>query len=385
MSSYEKLKYLVKKLFKYEDIEKNLPEFDYYGITKDVYKECIKKFNQAKLIISSQKGVNYLKKDLLNNNYFYDNDKNVSLVSSIVHLEDKIKKHEIINYVFKSVPKRIKFMLNNHFSNKFNENLSMLLDNDHRFCYFSQIIKLNLNEIKNICRISIDDEVQDIDIVPLEYFIYENNWYLCCYNLKLNEIDIICSSKIIKSILQLNRDFHQYIDKKDIDSKIIQYVENFHKDEEFLIKVNVATLNQIIELSLTKKISVYEEREKIFNTSEKKKYYADVGRFDIKNLNPKNNILKEDTIIKIPKKVLLIEEDFIEKTKKEIKKVKKRLYKIDLNTKLISMPNYYFSDEEEKFYEDKKYFVKITTSNKKFDLITKIFKIEVVDPDLYRM
>ena len=130
---------------------------------------------------------------------------------------------------------------------------------------------------------------------------------------------------------------------------------------------------------------MYEEREKIFNTSEKKKYYADVGRFDIKNLNPKNNILKEDTIIKIPKKVLLIEEDFIEKTKKEIKKVKKRLYKIDLNTKLISMPNYYFSYEEEKFYEDKKYFVKITTSNKKFDLITKIFKIEVVDPDLYRM
>ena len=97
-----------------------------------------------------------------------------------------------------------------------------------------------------------------------KYFIYENNWYLCCYNLKLNEIDIICSSKIIKSILQLNRDFYQYIDKKDIDSKIIQYVENFHKDEEFLIKINVATLNQIIELSLIKKISVYEEREKIF-------------------------------------------------------------------------------------------------------------------------
>ena len=46
---------------------------------------------------------------------------------------------------------------------------------------------------------------------------------------------------------------------------------------------------------------------------------------------------------------------------------------------------YYISNEEEKFYEDKKYFVKITTSNKKFDLITKIFKIEVVDPDLYRM
>ena len=65
MSSYEKLRYLVKKLFKYEYIEKNLPEFDYYGITKDVYKECIKKFNQAKLIISSQKGVNHLKNDLL--------------------------------------------------------------------------------------------------------------------------------------------------------------------------------------------------------------------------------------------------------------------------------------------------------------------------------
>jgi len=237
----------------------------------------------------------------------------LSMIDSSLEFEYAIKKDLGIVTFFDSTMLSLEV-------NKFNENFSMLLDNDHRFCYFSQIIKLNLNEIKNICRISIDDEVQDIDIVPLEYFIYENNWYLCCYNLKLNEIDIICSSKIIKSILQLNRDFHQYINKKDIDSKIIQYVENFHKDEEFLIKVNVATLNQIIELSLTKKISVYEEREKIFNTSEKKKYYADVGRFDIKNLNPKNNILKEDTIIKIPKKVLLIEEDFIEKTKKEIKK-----------------------------------------------------------------
>ena len=385
MTSYEKLKYLVKKLLKHEEIQKDSPDFEYQGITKDVYKDFITKLNQSKIIYSPYKGSNFIKEDLINENYFFDEDYNSSVLSSVIHLEDKLKKSKVISYIFNSVPKRIKFMLNNHFSNKFNENFSMLLDNDHRFCYFSQIIKLNLNEIKNICRISIDDEVQDIDIVPLEYFIYENNWYLCCYNLKLNEIDIICSSKIIKSILQLNRDFHQYINKKDIDSKIIQYVENFHKDEEFLIKVNVATLNQIIELSLTKKISVYEEREKIFNTSEKKKYYADVGRFDIKNLNPKNNILKEDTIIKIPKKVLLIEEDFIEKTKKEIKKVKKRLYKIDLNTKLISMPNYYFSYEEEKFYEDKKYFVKITTSNKKFDLITNIFKIEVVDPDLYRM
>lgn len=386
MTSYEKLKYLVKKLLKHEEIQKDSPDFDYQGITKDVYKDFITKLNQSKIIYSPYKGSNFIKEDLINENYFFDEDYNSSVLSSVIHLEDKLKKSKVISYIFNSVPKRIKFMLNNHFSNKFNENLSMLLNEDERFCYFSQVIQLNSDHSKSICRILVEDASEHIDIVPLQYFIYESDWYICCYNLKLNEIDIICSSKIIKSILQLNRDFYQYIDKKDIDSKIIQYVENFHKDEEFLIKINVATLNQIIELSLIKKISVYEEREKIFDTSERKKYYTDVGRFDIKNLNPKNNILEEDRIIKIQKKVLLIEEEsFIEKPKKEIKKVKKRLYKIDLNTKLISEPNYYFSDEEEKFYEDKKYFVKIITSSKKFDLITKIFKIEVVDPNLYRI
>ena len=378
MTSYKKLKYLVRKLLKHEEIRKDSPDFEYQGITKDVYKDFITKLNQSKIIYSPYKGSNFIKEDLINENYFFDEDYKSSVLSSVIHLEDKLNKSKVISYIFNSVPKRIKFMLNNNFSNKFNDKLNLLLNKDERFCYFSQVIQLNSDHSKSICRILVEDASEHIDIVPLQYFIYESDWYICCYNLNINQLDIICSSNILKSKLLCKDTFCNYIGKKDIDDKIDLYAKNFYKDEEFLIKLNVATLNQIIESSLVTKFSVYEEREREFKTLNNKKYYADAIGFNKLNgiiyYDPKNNIITEKAISKIKKA-----------NAEREKIIKRRLYKIDLNTKLISEPNYYFSYEEEKFYEDKKYFVKIITSNKKFDLITKIFKIEVVDPNLYRI
>jgi diketogulonate reductase-like aldo/keto reductase len=52
-----------------------------------------------------------------------------------------------------------------------------------------------------------------IDIVPLQYFIYESDWYICCYNLNINQLDIICSSNILKSKLLCKDTFCNYIGK----------------------------------------------------------------------------------------------------------------------------------------------------------------------------
>lgn len=374
MTSYKKLKYLVRKLLKHEEIRKDSPDFEYQGITKDVYKDFITKLNQSKIIYSPYKGSNFIKEDLINENYFFDEDYNSSVLSSVIHLEDKLKKSKVISYIFNSVPKRIKFMLNNNFSNKFNDKLDLLLNEDERFCYFSQVIQLNSDHSKSICRILVEDASEHIDIVPLQYFIYESDWYICCYNLNINQLDIICSSNILKSELPYKDTFCNYISKKDIDDKIDLYVKNFYKDEEFLIKLNVATLNQIIESSLVKKFSVYEEREKKFETLKIKKYFADAIGF-----NKLNGIIYYD-----PKNNKAISK--IKKANAEREKIiKRRLYKIDLNTKLISGRFYGPSKDGDYFPEPKKYFIKITTSDKKFNLIRKTFNVEVVDKNLYRI
>lgn len=385
MTSYEKLKYLVKKLLKFEEINNNLDELKERGITKDIYKDFITKLNQAKVISSPFKGTNYIKFDLINKNYFFDDEKNASIISSLVHLENKSAKYETINYVFKYIPKHIAFMFNNSFSNHFNEKLMLLLNEDERFSYFVQIIELNSNETKNICRVLLLNKIEEIEIVPLDYFIYESSWYICCYNLDLRKIDVINSSIIIKSKV-INELFSNYIDKKDIKNEIIKFVESFHQDLPFLVRLNTETLNQLIELSLIKSFSVYEEREKKFEISENKFYkYVEPRNYDLylDEYDEKTSFMTKEAYEKMRKKRLERLRIKLFKTQIEKKKTKKRLYKIDFN--LINMRPSLILNEEYFFGETKKYFIKIITSQKNFDCISKTFNVEIVDRNLYRI
>ncbi len=368
MTSYEKLKYIVRKLLKDEVIMKDLDELESIGISESIYGKFITKLNHTKILTSSSKGENRLKSNLINKDYFFDDAQNSSVISSIAHLEKRTTKSLVINYLFKLIPEQFYLVFNNTFSNSFNENLSVLLEEDDRFSYFISIIEANYDETKIICDITIDQSNEHLEIVPLEYFIYENIWHLCFYNIQKKSLDIISSQNIQKSCIAKNN-YYGFVERNKIRDTIVKFVKDFELEESFLVRLNVETLNQLIVSKLINNYDVYEEQEIKF-----KEYKY-----------PKNGILK-DMRPSNPFKIVQKQYSLVNRISK------KRLYKIKLFPKDYPknfgyLKNYSYSSEEVIFGNDiEKYFVKISTTRKKFDYIIKNFQyVEKVDSELYRI
>ena len=397
MTSYEKLKYVIKKLLKFESIYPNSDEFEDIGITYDNYRRIITKLNQSKIIRPISKGEQKLTHNLIDNKYFNNSEINASLLTSIIHPEKEINKSKTIKYIFTSVPDKINFMHKYNFSDKFNESLDCLLSLDEKISYFSQIIEINKEEKKNICKIKTIDK-KELLIVPLESFIFENSWYLCFYNIQIDELEIICTKSIIYSNLVEDL-FFKYINRKDIEKKIDEFVVNFHEINSYVIKINIETLSLLIDLKLIEKFSIYEEREKKFNdyvskSSVLKNYKPFINQDFIEEYDPRATIMNKETFLRYEKRRL---KELEKKRQKKIEKdkfknefqlkkqpniiLKKRLYKINLNliSECIFFKEQYFDSNE------KTYFVKIQTSKVKFDYIKHTFKVEIVDMNLYRI
>ncbi|OCL81571.1 hypothetical protein AAW30_01870 [Arcobacter porcinus] len=356
MNSYNKLKYVIRKLLNNQTIEVDSEEFNDKDITKNIYKNIITKLNHSKIICSIAKGINVIKSDLINKNYFFDNEKNVSILSPIVHIENNNIKYSIINYIFKSVPKKILFMFNNSFSNTFNEKLSILLEDNQKFSFFSYLIDQNKIEAsKTLCSIkSYSSTKNNLIILPLEYFIYEDDWYICFYNLNLNDLDIIASKEIFSAQI-IDKNFTNYI-----SNKIISFVENRYKENEFLIKINLATLNQLVELFNINQYSIYTDKN--------------INFYDKDDNSP---IICKDMKITVPKiKPIIL-----------VKPLKKRLYKIKLNQKEEMTSCICFSNEVNYVFDkEKKYYIKLKITYKKMQYLKLIFNdLEILNFDNYRI
>ena len=152
MTSYEKLKYVIKKLLKGEKIKKDLEEFEANGISADTYAKFITKLNDIKILQSISKGENVMKDNYINLAYFNDQDKNASIIASITHLEKKKSKFLIAEYLFKLVPKNLAFMFMHSYTNKFHKSIIQLLD-EKKYRYFASIVEINKNTTKVICQI----------------------------------------------------------------------------------------------------------------------------------------------------------------------------------------------------------------------------------------
>lgn len=275
--SYKKLKYLVKKLLKLEEISKDLDDLKFQGITNNIYRELITKLNYAKIIHSPIKGINYLKSDLLNKNYFFDNDKNISLISSIVHLEDNNQKQPILYYLFKAIPNRILFLINHNYSKNFNEKIIPLIDSK-KFYFFKTLINKNSETFREIINIANSNKNIYEEIIPLELFIFKSSWYVCIYDVEKNEITIINSSDI-SGVIKTEKSFSLYISNKKINESIENFIKNDAKDNEyFFIKLKPELLSLFLEYkNIDNVYEVYEEKgfinfERAFVNGNKKKY-----------------------------------------------------------------------------------------------------------------
>jgi hypothetical protein len=73
------------------------------------------------------------------------------------------------------------FSIANRYSKNFPKNIIELLDKE-KYSNFASIIKENnANSRKIICKILVIETQETEEIIPLEFFIFNDSWYICAY------------------------------------------------------------------------------------------------------------------------------------------------------------------------------------------------------------
>jgi hypothetical protein len=309
MTSYEKLKYIVRKLLKGESISKNLEDLSANNISNDTYAKFITKLNDIKLLQTISKGENTVQDNYFNKTYFFDLEKNASIIASIAHLERKIIKVDIIKYLFKLVPNNLLFTVNNKFTRNFDNNILPLLDTD-KYYYFKNIIATNTSSSKSICQIfNTKKSILEL-IIPLELFIYDSSWYVCYYDYKSKNVLIVDSLEISESYL-LDEAFHEFIDENKINSAIKFYVNDLTiLEEPIFLRLKPETLNLLLEFKLIDEFKIYNfinknyqfnfcKQDKVEILSNSQKYILqEIDYFKLSQTNNKINIQKSMVFMK---------------------------------------------------------------------------------------
>lgn len=211
-----------------------------------------------------EKGNNRLKDDLYNKNIFNSKDFNIALLASLAYTEDENAK-EIIKYIFKTTTQNMTFSIANRYSNNFSKNIIELLDKE-KYSNFASIIKENnINLRKIICKILVIETHEIKEIIPLEFFIFNDSWYICAYSLENNKLDII-DSKNIEYVINQRIKTKDGIPNLDIEKCIRDYIIKENKKDELfvMLRLNPETLSLLIEfgLILEKEYEIFEDNMK---------------------------------------------------------------------------------------------------------------------------
>jgi hypothetical protein len=291
-----------------------------------------------------EKGNNRLKDDLYNKNIFNSKDFNIALLASLAYTEDENAK-EIMKYIFKTTIQNMTFSIANRYSKNFPKNIIELLDKE-KYSNFASIIKENnANSRKIICKILVIETQETEEIIPLEFFIFNDSWYICAYFLDNNKLDII-DSKNIEYVINQKTRIKNSIPYFDIEKCIRNYIikEN-KKDELFVIlRLNPETLSLLIEfgLILEKEYEIFEDNmrndNKLFllgkHISEQKK----LSEINLNQTYLESNI-DEETVF--DKKISFYEDDS-----------KKYIIKTKLSKQILGLILNLFSTVEELKYKE---------------------------------
>lgn len=245
---YENIKNILNIYYETAAARKTLEEK--LNIEKDSTRPIITRLNKMNLL-DKQGNFNKLKEDLWNKTIFNDKKFNIELLASLAYSEEEDSK-EIIEYIFKTSISNLIFSIANKYSKSFQENIKELVDKE-KYTQFSLMIIENKKEniSKNSCEIKLISTRETKKIIPLEFFIFDNSWFICAYFINEKKIGIVDSKDIENTINNLGNSY-DYIDYRDIEKHIKDYIINENKkNEEFVIlRLNPETLSLLIEFGL---------------------------------------------------------------------------------------------------------------------------------------
>lgn len=351
MSTKKELYENIKKMLNiYHSRSANREELKNYDndLTENKIGTIITLLNNINLLKSErfEKGNNKLRDDLYNKNIFNSKDFNIALLASLAYTEDDDAK-EIIEYIFKTTIQNMTFSIANRYSKNFPKNIIELLDKTKYVSFASIIKENNVNFRKIVCKILVIETDEIEEIIPLEFFIFNDSWYICAYFLKNNKLDII-DSKNIEYVINQKTRIQNSIPNFDIEKCIRNYiVKENKKDELFVIlRLNPETLSLLIEfgLILENEYEIFEDNmknnNKLFLLGKHISNQKELSKINLNEIYLESNIDEE---IIFDKKISFYEDD----SKKYIIKTKLTKQKLDLILNLFN------TVEELKQYEEK--------------------------------
>lgn len=245
---YQNIKNILNIYYETAAVRKTLEEK--LNIEKDSTRPVITRLNKMNLLDKAG-NFNKLKEDLWNKTIFNDKKFNIELLASLAYSEEEDSK-EIIEYIFKTSISNLIFSIANKYSKSFQENIKELVDKE-KYTQFSLMIIENKKEniSKNSCEIKLISTRETKKIIPLEFFIFDNSWFICVYFISEKEIGIVDSKDIENTINNLGN-CYDYINYGDVEKHIKDYIINENKkNEEFVIlRLNPETLSLLIDFGL---------------------------------------------------------------------------------------------------------------------------------------
>lgn len=237
----------------YDKRNTNRKELENINLTRDQIGRIITILNNMKILENKglEKGNNELRNDLYNKNIFDSKDFNIALLASLAYSEEE-NAEKVVEYIFKTIIKNMTFSIANRYSRSFQKNIKELID-VKKYSQFLRIIKENSknNFEKIICEIRFINPFNIQSIVPLEFFIFNDSWFICAYFLNSKTVGII-DSRNIESEIPRKGYLKEYINFDNVEKIIKEYIINENKKNEELtmLRLNPETLSLLIEFGL---------------------------------------------------------------------------------------------------------------------------------------
>ena len=226
-------------------------------------------------------GIYGLNKQLINRDYFQDENHVSNFISSALCQMKPKESEEVFQYFFQEIPANIiKSMIYQSFTDFGHTDFIKSCLLSERYQIFHKMHSADFN-IKLTIKYKENYNEQYKKIIPLKSFILIDKIYLCCYDLITAKIDILEYSSIVYYIIDTFEIFNKYIKEEEISKAILNFQEkNMHTSASISF---VAFPELMITLSHLNLIDSYENieipTEKYFDEEPKLKTSSDIHKF----------------------------------------------------------------------------------------------------------
>lgn len=245
---------------------------------------------KTKIAEKRNTGIYELNKQLINRDYFQDENHVSNFISSALCQMKLKESEEVFQYFFQEIPANIiKSMIYQSFTDFGHTDFIKSCLLSERYQIFHKMHSADFN-IKLTIKYKENYNEQYKKIIPLKSFILIDKIYLCCYDLITAKIDILEYSSIVYYIIETFGLFNKYIKEEEISKAISNFQE---KNMQTSASISfVAFPELMITLSHLNLIDSYENieipNEKYFEEKkeQKQKTSSDMNKFiDICQIN----------------------------------------------------------------------------------------------------